>query len=148
MNRKTVFFLGAAIVLIGVVSYVWFFVYNKPHRDIEFAEPDFDMQAEQLISLFQENDSAAHRKLDDKVVRFHGTLSSKESADTTVTLIFDTGEDFIITAQMLPKYKAEAESFSAGSEIVLKGLYNGMIPGDADFGLPAAIVFNKCSPQK
>lgn len=148
MNKKKGFFIGAAIVLIGVFSYLWFFVYNKPHRDIERAEPDFDMKAGQLISLFQENDSAAHKKLNDKVVRFSGTLSSKESAENTVTLIFDSGADFVISAQMLPKYKAEAESFTAGSEIVLKGLYNGVIPGDPDFGLPAAIVFNKCSPQR
>lgn len=135
-------------LFVCVLIFLWFFVYNKPHRNIEKAKPDFVMEAEQVIGLFEENDSSAQIKFSDKVVQFTGNVSSKESADTTVTLLFDFGGAYVITAQMLPKYKSDAEKLSVGTRVQLKGLYNGIIPGDSDFGLPAAIVFNKCSFQK
>jgi Golgi nucleoside diphosphatase len=148
MKRKKILLLTLVPLFVFVLIFLWFFVYNKPHRNIEKAEPDFVMEAEEVIRLFEENDSSAQKKFLDKVVQFSGNVTSKESADTTVTIVFDLGGTYVITAQMLPKYKGDAEKLSSGSRVQVKGLYNGVIPGDADFGLPAAIVFNKCSFQK
>lgn len=148
MKRRKIVLLTLIPLFVSALIFLWFFVYNKPHRDIEKADPDFVMSAEEVIGLFEENDSSAHKKFLDKVVQFSGNVSSKESADTTVTLVFDLGGSYVITAQLLPKYKGDAENVTLGSRVQMKGLYNGVIPGDADFGLPAAIVFNKCSFKK
>ena len=39
------------LIVIGILAalYVWFFVYNKPHRDYEKADPDHIIVAEELF---------------------------------------------------------------------------------------------------
>lgn len=149
MNKRLLFSLAFGCLLaIGAAVYVWFFVYNKPHRDIEAAVPDFTMDAQSLIGEFDANDTASDRKFNDKVIRFSGTLKKVEPADTTVTLVFDYGTGHIITAQVLPKYKTEMEGLNPGATVTVKGLYNGFLAGDTLFGLPGSILLNKCSPDQ
>lgn len=149
MKRKwLIYFLAFDVVVIGVVLYVWFFVYNKPHRDIEAATPDYAITAESLLSDFDNSDTAANRKYNEKVIQFSGALSKVDPADTTVCLVFDLGGKNIISAQVLPKYKNEVSAISPGTSITLKGLYNGYIEGDEMFDLPGNILLNKCSPVK
>jgi len=142
----TVAFAIAAGIL--VAAYVWFFVYNKPHKDIENTKPDFTVTAESLIQEFETNDTAASRKYDEKVIQFSGNFNKIESADTTVSVVFDFGGKNIISAQVLPKYKNEVQALNPGTPITLKGLYNGYITGDPSFDLPGNILLNKCSPVK
>lgn len=147
MNKRLLFaLLFVSLLAIGAALYVWFFVYNKPHRDIEAATPDFTMDAQALIKEFDANDTASDRKFNNKVIRFSGTLKKVESADTTLTLVFDYGTDHIITAQVLPKYKTELQELNPGATVTVKGLYNGYLAGDTLFGLPGSILLNKCSP--
>lgn len=133
---------------IGAAVYVWFFVYNKPFRDIEAAKPDFTLGAQALIGEFDAGDTASDRKYADKVIQLSGTIKRTEAADTTLTLIFDYGTGHVITAQVLPKYKKEMEGLNPGADVTVKGLYNGFLAGDTLFGLPGSILLNKCSPAQ
>lgn len=136
------------LLAIGIAAYAWFFVYNKPHRDIEAATPDFTLDAQALISEFDGNDTASDRKFNNKVIQFTGAIKKTETADTTTTLIFDYGSGHIITAQVLPKYKTQMEGLNPGASVTVKGLYNGFLAGDTLFGLPGSILLNKCSPAQ
>lgn len=148
--KKWILYTIAFIIAVGILAaaYVWFFVYNKPHKDIENAKPDFTVTAESFIQEFEANDTASSRKYDEKVVQFSGNFNKIESADTTVSVVFDFGGNTIISAQVLPKYKNEVQALNPGTPITLKGLYNGYITGDSLFGLPGNILLNKCSPIK
>ena len=138
---------GAAAGILAL-AYMWFFVYNKPHKDIENTKPDFTVTAENLMNEFETGDTSASRKYDEKVIQVSGTFKSIESADTTASIVFDFGGKNIISAQLLPKYKSEIEGLNPGTPITLKGLYNGYISGDTLFDLPGNILINKCSPVK
>lgn len=145
MKKRLFLILGFGFLLaVGTALYVWFFVYNKPHRDIEAATPDFTLGAQALINEFDAGDSAADRKFTDKVIQFSGALKKTEAADTAVTLIFDYGTGHVITAQVLPKYKQEMEALNPGATVTVKGLYNGFLAGDS-LDLPGSILLNKCS---
>lgn len=149
MKRRLFLILGFGCLLaVGAAIYLWFFVYNKPHRDIESAAPDFTLEASALIGEFDASDTASDRKFSDKVIQFSGALKKTETADTTVTLIFDYGTGHIITAQVLPKYKNQMEGLNPGATVTVKGLYNGFLAGDTLFGLPGSILLNKCSPAQ
>jgi len=149
MKKSILYIFGVGLLLaLGAALYVWFFVYNKPHRDIEKATPDFTLGADAFIGEFDASDTASDRKFNDKVIQFSGTVKKTEAADTTVTLIFDYGTNYIITAQVLPKYKTEMAALAPGTAVTVKGLYNGFLAGDPEFGLPGSILLNKCSPVK
>jgi len=148
--KKWILYSVALIVAAGTLAavYAWFFVYNKAHKDIENTKPDFTVTAESLIQEFETNDTANSKKYDEKVIQFSGNFNKIESADTTVSVVFDFGGNTIISAQMLPKYKNEMQALTPGTPIALKGLYNGYITGDPSFDLPGNILLNKCSPVK
>ena len=147
MKKRIPYLFGFGVLAaLGAAAYVWFFVYNKPHRDIENAAPDYTLTASALIREFDAGDTASDKKYNDKVIRFSGVPKKTETADSTVTLIFDDGTDHVVTTQLLPKYKNELPA--PGTEITLKGLYNGFLAGDAAFGLPGSILLNKCSPVR
>lgn len=148
--KKWVLYTGAVAVILGIAAavYVWFFVYNKPHRDIESATPDFTLTAEELIAEFDKNDTATNGKYNEKVIQFSGKFKKIESADTTISIVFDYGTQNIISAEMLPKYKSDMQTLNPGAEVVIKGLYKGYIGGDDLFGIPGNIALNQCSPIK
>lgn len=149
MKKKLLFFFAfCALALLGVFVYVWFFVYNKPHRDIENASPDFVTDARALIGEFDANDTSSDRKYADKVIQFSGELKKTETADSAVTLVFDYGTNHILSAQVAPKYNAEFSALNPGASVTLKGLYNGRLAGDSLFGLPGNVLLNKCSPVR
>lgn len=149
MKKKwLIYFLIFDLIVGAIAIYIWFFVYNKPHRDIENATPDFTVTAEALLKDFDNSDTAANRKYDEKVIQFSGAFAKIESADTTVSVVFDFGGKNIISAQVLPKYKNEISAITPGTSITLKGLYKGYIAGDELFALPGNILLNTCSPVK
>jgi tRNA_anti-like len=149
MKKWILYVAGLALVL-GILgaAYIWFFVYNKAHKDIEASTPDFTLTAEELVKEFDAGDTSTNRKYNDKIIQFSGAFKKIEPADTTVSLVFDFGGSNLITAQVLPKYKNEISSIAPGTSVTLKGLYNGYLAGDDIFGLPGEIKLNKCSPVK
>lgn len=48
-------FVLALFLILGLASYVWFFVYNKAHQDFSSLKPAFEGSAMELLDLKDEN---------------------------------------------------------------------------------------------
>jgi len=123
--------ISGALVLIGIlaVAYVWFFVYNKPHRDYEKADPDQIVAAEELFQQYRNDKALADSLYTGKVLQITGPISKVSSKDTLVVAIFvfDQGMfgDEGIRCVMLPNHYAALGDYGIGSIVTLKGYCTG-----------------------
>jgi type II secretory pathway pseudopilin PulG len=131
------------LAVIGIIAalYIYFFVYNKPHRDIEKAKPDFTMQAEMLYNEFTSQKDSANTKYLDKVLEINGNLKSVEKTDTLSIIVFSFNEGMFgdegIRCTLLPKYREMASDLKPNDMVTIKGLCQGY--NDTD------VILEKCS---
>jgi hypothetical protein len=140
MNKwlKIILILAVIGIITAVLLYV--FIYNKPHKDIESAKPDFTMKTEKLYQEFTSNKTHADSLYNEKVIEIAGKINKVETKDTLVIAVFvfsqgdfgDTG----IRCTMLPKYNDEAKKLAIGSVVRIKGLCKGFIDD---------VILEKCS---
>ena len=133
----------AALFLVGVLGalYVWFYIYNKPHRDYEAADPDRILAAEELFSQFRNDKLLADSLYTGMVIQITGNLNKVESPDSSViaVFVFDQGMfgDEGIRCIMLPNHFEGLKKLGAGEEVTIKGHCRGY--NDTD------VIMGKCS---
>lgn len=117
------------IIGILAIAYVWFFVYNKPHRDYENADPDQIVAAEQMFNQFRTNKASADSLYTGKVVQIVGPIRKVETKDSLVVaiFIFDQGMfgDEGIRCIMLPNHYVGLNEYKVNSTITIKGHCTG-----------------------
>jgi len=118
------------LFIIGILmaTYIWFFVYNKPHRNFEKAKPDLTMSARDCYNSFSENKIHAGGK----VLEIYGIPSSIESSDTMVVAVFAFKQGMFgangIRCTMLADNQQKARGLSTKDTVYIKGFcagYNG-----------------------
>ena len=120
-----------ALFLIGMLAavYVWFFVYNKPHRDFANAAPDHILSAEELFFQYRHDKSLSDSLYTGMVVQITGPLADVESADSLMVavFVFDQGMfgDEGVRCIMLPDQFKEMKEKDPGGVITLKGYCTG-----------------------
>ena len=125
--------IAVILAIIGVLSamYVWFFVYNKPHRNYQTAEVDFTLPAQMCYNQYANRADEAIQYTG-KVLQIDGIPSSIEKTDSTVIIVFayNTGMfgDEGIRCSVLPDYQDKVEEIKLMKQVVMKGYcagYNG-----------------------
>jgi len=125
--------IGAGLAVLGILAavYVWFFVYNKPHRDYQNAEADFIVSAETCYNQYAGNAEKSKQYLD-KVLQVEGIPSSIESTDSTVIVVFAFSSGMFgdegIRCIMLPNQHDKTNNLVLTENISIKGYctgYNG-----------------------
>jgi hypothetical protein len=143
MKRWVKILLAGAFVFAGVLAYVYFFIYNKPHTDYEKAKPHYVLTAEELYVSFAENQFEAESKYNGKVALITGSLSFYDEFEELVILNFSFAEGLFgaegVRCTMLPKYVEQAKQLQEGSEVSLKGLVTGFSGSD--------VIMEHCSIQ-
>jgi len=128
--KKWMKILGA-LVLIGILAalYVWFFVYNKPHRDFEKADPDHILAAQELYFNFSQDKTLSDSLYTGMVVQVYGPLGKVEKMDTVPVVVFVFGQGMFgdegIRCYMLPNQEEGLNDFSSGDMITVKGYCTG-----------------------
>lgn len=125
---KKVIKIGALLVftVLLAAAYVWFFVYNKPHRDFEKAKPDIVESAQQCYRNFQKNPNAPESG---KVLEIYGLASGIEHSDSLVIVVFAFQKGMFgdegIRCTLLPAYNEKASSLSLNDTLRMKGFCSG-----------------------
>jgi len=131
--KKLIFKILGVLVLIGFLAavYGWFFIYNKPHRNYEKAEPDFIMTAGDCYQKYAAGADEAGQ-FTGKVLQISGAPSLIEDNDIMVIVVFVFNEGMFgdegIRCSMLPNYNRQARKMDISKEMQIKGYctgYNG-----------------------
>lgn len=120
---------GLAVIGILAALYVWFFVYNKPHRDYEKAEPDHIVAAEELYYSYKQDKVLSDSMFAGTVVQINGNLDKVETVDTTVTVVFAFEKGMFgdegIRCILLPGKHLVLKEYNKGDPIHIKGYCTG-----------------------
>lgn len=120
-----------ALAVIGILAalYVWFYVYNKPHRDYEAASPDHILEANALFEAYRQDKSLADSIYTGMVVQINGEMSKIETADTLVIAVFAFEQGMFgdegIRCIMLPNQNESMKNYGANTPITIKGYCTG-----------------------
>lgn len=134
--------IGLIVLGILAIAYVWFFVYNKPHKDFDKATADFRLNGEVLYQAYKADAKSASLKYNGKVLEISGKLSSIEAKDTLVTAVFAFEQGMFgdqgVRCSFLPKYFEGAKKLQSGVAVKIKGVCQGY--NDTDVILESASI--------
>jgi hypothetical protein len=122
MNLKKVLIAGV-LLLLAASAYVWFFVYNKPHEDIDSAKADFKVSVVDFVKEFETNHDAAWEKYHDKVIELDGEVASVLPNDSISSVIFKAGNNYEVFCEVYPQHNAEAKLLAPQQKTSVKGLF-------------------------
>jgi len=115
---------------IGVVAIIAaYFIYNKPHRNMEKAAADLQVTATELFSEFETDESAANEKYLEKVVVVEGQVSDvSTSEEGNISLTLQSGNDMFGIICQFDKLSEHARTeFAVGEMVTIKGICTGML---------------------
>lgn len=134
MKRWITLSLILLVLAIAAGILVYFFIYNKPHRDFARAKPDFVMTAPELFGAFKADPQAAGQQYNGKVVEISGNVTSVERVDSLLIIVFGLQEGMFgaegIRCTMLPVSHERAGLLKSGSPARIKGLCTGFTDTD------------------
>ncbi len=142
--KKALLLIVLAVVLIGAA--VYYFVYNKPHRDIVSEKATFSLPSAELYNAFTTNPDDANAKYLNKVVSVSGTVSDVTVLSETETKVVLSADDdlFGVACSFADDEVDKAKLIQEGNEITIKGLCTGYSGDDV---MPGDVVLIKCSIQ-
>ncbi len=88
MKRKNIFLLLLVIAIGGAVG--GYLQYNKPHKNYAKAKADISINAQELYSAFEKDETVANNKFLSKVLEVDGeivTIQSNPNGSITIALI-------------------------------------------------------------
>ena len=118
------------ILLLAVLGGVFgFYMYNKPHKNMNSARADLKLSAIQLFADFESDEVQANTKYLDKVMEVEGIvkeITQDENGMTTVTL--EAGSEmFGVICQMDNLSKHKRTNFKEGEQVKFKGICTGVL---------------------
>jgi hypothetical protein len=133
---KTWKIIIAGIALLGIIMalIVYFFIYNKPHRDYEKAKPEFELKDEELYTDFVTNEATASDKYNGKILLLTGEVAFVEQVDEMVIVAFVFDEGLFgeegVRCTMLESQHSRALELNTGQSVHIKGLCTGFTGSD------------------
>jgi hypothetical protein len=131
---KIVIFSILAIAITSALSA--YFLYNKKHLDVQSADAInvTNVTATDLYTTFSKDSTTAKKKFDGKILQVSGVISSvsKNQQNQPIVLLKTGTEGASVNCTFEGTLD---EHCSAGSQISVKGVCNGIGQGDPDLGI-------------
>ena len=128
-----------------------FYLFNKPHRNVQEAEIDFKSSATELVAEFLSNYQASNQKyLDDegnsKLMAVTGKVRSitRDMNNQWVVLLKGEGDKAGVSCTFSTDTNASAEKLSVGQTVTVKGVIRSGAGYDSDLELYEDVIMEKC----
>ena len=127
-----------AVVVLGILAAsVGFYLKNKTIGGLENTNPDFTISAKQLFNEFSEDETAAIKKYNNKVLLVEGTLRDiKPVNDSIASILLFADESGLGTIKcgLGKEYVAASKKLNVDESIKIKGVCSGISKVE-DFGI-------------
>ena len=122
--KRILYFLLALACLSGAVGY---YLWNKPHEDMQAAKADMAIDAAALFNEYNADENAANAKYLDKTIAVSGKVKeANKTEDGTVKVSLDTGSDFGVLCELDPLSQHPRTDFAPGETVTFKGNCTGL----------------------
>jgi len=132
--------MPALLLIFAAAGYGWY-IFNKKPADVRRQKADMEINAKDLLQLFQQNETAADARYVDKVIIVSGIVQSMQTdAQGKTTISLDTGDPMAaVTCSFYNEETAAVKQINKGSRVHVKGICTGML---------SDVILNKCSLVK
>jgi hypothetical protein len=121
-------------ILLGVVLFValagigaGIYLFNKQHKDLGKAKPDFVISAVDLQKAFEDNETSATAKYVNKILEIEGEVESVKTGEANVlSVTIKSGSDLSSVICTFPAVTDPAK-FTAGSRVTVRGECSGFL---------------------
>ena len=146
MSRKKaiiVFLLLAAIV----AAFIGYREYNRTNEDLSDVPADHKVEARDLISEFETNDTLAYNKYRNKILSISGNIKQLDTADDHYTIILgDANTMSSVRCSLDSNYRTTISALKPGTKIKVKGAITGFKKDD--LGIGSDVELNRCVLEK
>jgi hypothetical protein len=134
---KIALFVVSFIALSAILAALY--MYNLKHTDMSKAKPDYVISATMLLKAFEDDETAASNKYNNKILEVSGTISSVKTAENNVLNIsLETESPFSSVICTFPAI-SDPSGFLPGNEITLRGECSGFLMD---------VLLNNCAVNK
>ena len=127
------------------------YMFNMPHRNVQAASADFQLEAKQLVNEFLADAGASNNKYlqeegESKIIAVTGIVASidEDMKQQKVVLLKDAGEKAGVSCTFMASTNANAENLRKGSKVTIKGVIRSGAGYDEDLELYEDVIIEKC----
>jgi hypothetical protein len=120
---KKILIVLAVLLVAGLA--VGYYLWNKPHENMERSKPNFTIEAAQLFAEYNADQTAADAKYLDKTVEVRGVVKEVTKEEGSVKIILETGSDFSVLCTLDALSKHPRTDFPVGEKVTFKGKCTG-----------------------
>jgi hypothetical protein len=128
-----------AIALIAGSSSVYY-IFNKPHRNIEIETPAYTIEAESLYNEFNKDEVFANQTYVDQVVQVSGTIVELFIDEYQISIVLSDNIEGVsceLDSLTIDREESIINSLKIGDQITLKGKCDG-------FDMIMGVVLTRC----
>jgi hypothetical protein len=124
MIKKIIYI--AIVLSLGAAAYIYY-EYTRKVATASERSTDFTMTSEELMNAFSD-EAAATKKYMDKTIEVSGTVEAVTKNEKSYDVSLATNDPMtLITVQLTPEEKTNAEKLKPGDKVTLKGICNGKL---------------------
>ena len=134
-----IFLIILAVALIAGSSSVYY-IFNKPHRNIDLETPAYTIDAKSLYNDFYNNEALANQTYSNQVVQVTGTIAELFIDDYQVSIVLNNvfkGVSCELDSLTIDRNKTIINYLQIGDQITLKGKCDG-------FDMIMGVVLTRC----
>jgi len=155
MKRNKMIRYLLVLVLAGVMigAAVGYYMYNKPHRDIEHAMPDYILTADELAAAYADEGEGNKKFLNNVVLLVGKAADVSKDAGGNINILFTTADGEIDASlddryQEDENYRRSTSDIESGKNIQLQCYCSGAIK-DTMLGIVTSrVVLKNCFIKK
>jgi hypothetical protein len=116
------------VLFLALAGILWALIeFNKQHKDLQKAKPDYVISAVDLQKEFESDESASTSKYVNSIIEVSGTIESVKSGEENIlSVTLKTGSDFSVVICTFPPGTDPAK-FIAGNEVTIRGECSGFL---------------------
>jgi hypothetical protein len=150
--KKKIIKWGLVLVVSGIVigGGAVLYMFNMPHRDVQAASADFQMDAKDLVNEYLTDADAANDKYlqeegDSKIIAITGVVASisEDMNMQKVVLLKDAGEKAGVSCTFMASTNANAANLKKGNKVTIKGVIRSGAGYDEDLELFEDVIIEK-----
>jgi len=127
MQKKTIFFVGLALCLVGAASWGYYW-YQKPRASLANVKADYTLTATDLYNAFAKNEQQANQQYNGKVIAVTGVVAAVQTTDSTESIVLASDNDMGgINCSLLKSAAKKTPLPVKGQTIQIKGRCTGFL---------------------
>ena len=144
---------GTIILISGVIigGSVVYYLFNMPHRNVQSAAADFQMEAKQLVKEYLSNAQLANEKYlqedgESKILAVTGEVAAinTDMNQQEVVLLKSKGEKAGISCTFMASTNVNAGHLKKGEIVTVQGVIRSGAGYDEDLELYEDVIMEKC----